>query len=166
MDADLRNEIAEYVLESERAIELAEENSNKLKAELIACNGRIRNLEEMVLRQQQLLSPLEFQEKVQLRKQKRNDAYTRKTLGAAFGSSDCCEESPLFQAALGFTKGSQMQNHTVGENDKLIEVGCTAAVKRCGKEMRKKLLQQMITYMYDGEILRDIEVAIVCAFHS
>jgi hypothetical protein len=38
-----------------------------------------------------------------------------------------------------------------------------AAGKRCGcgKKMREKLLRQMITYMYDGEILRDIEAAIL-----
>ncbi len=75
MNGNIRNEIAEYVLESERAIHLAAENANKLKAEVTACKVIVRNLEEIVLRQQELLAPLQVEEKVQLRKKKRNDTH-------------------------------------------------------------------------------------------
>ncbi len=96
MNGEIRNEIAEYVLESERAMQLAAENANKLKAEITACKGITRNLEEIVLQQQESLAPLQVEEKAQLRKKKRNDTYTKQALVTAFGSSDCCVESPLF----------------------------------------------------------------------
>jgi hypothetical protein len=49
--------------------------------------------------------------RVQQRKLKRNDTYTRQTVCEALGCSDFDESSALFHVALGFMKGSQLQNH-------------------------------------------------------
>jgi hypothetical protein len=143
-------------------MKLAADKAKKLKEEVTACKGKFRNLEETILRQQETLTPLQCKDKAEIRKKKRNDTYTKKALGKAFGKSDCCVESPLFQAALGFMKGSQVQKQTERRQDEdQMDLDCTVAERRCGKEMRKTLLAKMITYMYDGEIMRDITAAII-----
>jgi hypothetical protein len=163
MDENLRSELAKYVIESERAIKFAADKEKKLKEEVTACKCKIRNLEDTIFRQQAMLIPLQRKDKVEIRKKKRNDTYTKKALGTAFGKNDCCDDSPLFQAALGFMKGSQVQKQRTErrQDEDEIDLDCTVAERRCGKEMRKKLLADMITYMYDGEIMRDITSAIL-----
>ncbi len=93
MDAELANQIAQYVQECESTIR----NLQNLKT----------NLEEKIA--QHVLK--EQLARVEQRKLKRNNTYTRQTVCEALGCSDFDESSALFHAALGFMKGSQLQNH-------------------------------------------------------
>jgi hypothetical protein len=75
MDENLRSELSKYVIESERAIKFAADKAKKLKEEEVtACKCKIRNLEETIFRQQEMLSPLQRKDdKVEIRKKKHND---------------------------------------------------------------------------------------------
>jgi hypothetical protein len=67
------------------------------------------------------------------------------------------EDSSLYHAALGFMKGSQLQNQSERRNEDIIDGDQALAEKWCGRTEWKTLLAQMVRYMYDGEIVRDIE---------
>jgi hypothetical protein len=108
----------------------------------------------------------EKMKRVQQRQVKRRDTYTKGTVSKAFGSYVVPPGTPLFQAAVGFMKGSQQQNHS-GNNETsryvatwMKDIDKTAEI-RCMVKDRKNLLQQMVTHMYDGEIGREIELAVL-----
>ena len=87
MDAELANQIAQYVQECERTI---------------------RNLENEITNMQEKIAQHVIKEqlaRVEQRKLKRNDTYTRQTVCEALGCRDFDESSALFHAALGFMKG-------------------------------------------------------------
>ena len=93
MDAELVNDIAKYVQE---------------------CECTIRNLRnEITLLQENIAQQLrkEQQTRVEKRKIKRNDTYTRQTVCEAFGCSQFDERSAVFHAALGFMKVSGKYIH-------------------------------------------------------
>jgi hypothetical protein len=69
----------------------------------------------------------------------------------AFGCCDVPEDSTLFRAACGFVEGSQEQCHQCDDE----EGGLVAT--RCSEKDKKKLLTQMVTYMYNGEVAHDLE---------
>jgi hypothetical protein len=145
MDAELANDIAKYVQE---------------------CECTIRNLRnEITLLQENIAQQLRKQQqtRVEQRKIKRNDTYTRQTVCEAFGCSKFDERSAVFHAALGFMKGSQLKNHSRQneENKGEQDDDPTGPEKRCMKKGRKILLAEMVAQMYEGEIARDIEQAIL-----
>ena len=84
------------------------------------------------------------------RTMKRHETYTKGTVREAFGSNDIPDNCALFHAAYGFMEGAQHQNHS-----------SDVEFKRCMKKERKKFLLQMVSHMYDGEIVRDIEGAVL-----
>jgi hypothetical protein len=168
MNLELRNELTRYVKESERTIQAGEEKCKVLTDEVQTCRvvignlqNEVRNLEAIILRQQAALDLRIGNEKVEKRKRKRNDTYSKKALAKALGCSKCCEDSPLFHAALGFMKGSQLKSQIVGANEDQMVVEGTKHDRRCNDKGRKSLLTQMVTYMFDGEVLRDIEASIL-----
>jgi hypothetical protein len=69
----------------------------------------------------------------------------------AFGCCEVPEESTLLRAVCGFVEGSQEKCNLVDD----VEVARVES--RCSEKERKKLLTQMVTYMYNGEIAKDIE---------
>ena len=145
MEAELANQIAQYVQE---------------------CEITIRNLENKITNLKEQIAQHAVKEqlaRVEQRKVKRNDTYTRQTVCEALGCSDFDESSALFHAALGFMKGSQLKNHgmrRIAEN-RAEQEDEPVQDKRCMKKGRKILLALMVKHMYDGEIARDIELAIL-----
>ena len=92
-------------------------------------------------------------EERKVRKQRRK--YVRKSVCTSLG---CCgsienmsQDSTLFRAACGFVEGSIEQCYEWNEE----ETGGVSA--RCSTNERKKLLTQMVTCMYNGEILQELE---------
>ena len=80
----------------------------------------------------------------------------------AFGNSAIPEDSSLFQAVCGFIEGSQDGK----EDDKwyvadyiqrLDKTEHGGKATRATKTSRKELLSQMVTYMYDGEVVKQLE---------
>jgi hypothetical protein len=168
MNDELRKDIARYVEESERTIREEEGKCRVLKEEVQTFGATIRNLREEVqslketlLRQQAMLHEWKVNDKVQIRKTKRHDTYSKKLLVKAFGRSECCVDSPLYHAVLGFMKGSQLQNQSVRRKDDWTEHEVTKLERRCMDKGRKTILAQMVTHMYDGEIMRDIDCALL-----
>ena len=84
------------------------------------------------------------------RTMKRHETYTKGTVREAFGSNDIPDDCALFHAAYGFMEGAQHQNHS-----------SDVELKRCMKKERKNFLLQMVSHMYDGDIVRDIEGAVL-----
>ena len=73
---------------------------------------------------------------------------------------------PLFKAALGFMKASQLQNQgvqkeNVRDRDSWLADVNKVPEKRCMEKHRKTLLHQMVTHMYEGEVVRDFERAVL-----
>ena len=131
MDAELANQIAQYVQECERTI---------------------RNLENEITNMQEKIAQHVIKEqlaRVEQRKLKRNDTYTRQTVCEALGCSDFDESSALFHAALGFMKGSQLKNHGMRliEENKAEQEDEPIQDKRCMKKGRKILLTLMVKQM-------------------
>jgi len=169
MNEGLRHDIARYVDESERSIRVEERKCQVLQEQVEICQGYIlklqndiRKLEDENKQQQAMLDIRTAKDKVAQRKCKRNDTYSKQALGKAFGCNECSEDSSLYHAALGFMKGSQLKNKGAehGE-DQMEEDATTQLEKRCMEKGRKTLLAQMVTYMYGGEIVRNIEAAIL-----
>jgi hypothetical protein len=72
----------------------------------------------------------------------------RNSVCTVFGCCDVAQDTTLFRAACGFVEGSQELCHECVDD----ETGSVAA--RCSKKERKKLLTQMVTYTYNGELFR------------
>ena len=78
----------------------------------------------------------------------------------AFGSNSIPEDSPLYQAVCGFIAGSQD-----GEEEnrwfvadyikRLHKTENVEKVIRASKAGRKALLSQMVTYMFDGAVVKE-----------
>ena len=65
-----------------------------------------------------------------------------------FGCCGVAQDTTLFRAACGLVEGPQELCHECVDD----ETGSVAA--RCSKKERKKLLTQMVTYTYNGELFR------------
>jgi hypothetical protein len=77
--------------------------------------------------------------------------HVRNSVCTAFGCCEVGQDTTLFRAACGFVEGSQdICQECVGD-----ETGIVAG--RCTKKQRKELLKQMVTYMYNGEVLQELE---------
>ena len=101
------------------------------------------------------------------KRRERRTAKKRKTrvktaVKEAFGNSAIPEDSSLFQAVCGFIEGSQDGK----EDDKwyvadyiqrLDKTEHGGKATRATKTSRKELLSQMVTYMYDGEVVKQLE---------
>ena len=84
----------------------------------------------------------------------------------SFGTFTIPEESTLFHAALGFLAGSQD-----GDDDnrvfvadyitRLHKIEHDGKAIRASKEGRKELLTQMVTYMFDGEVAKQLEQNVI-----
>lgn len=104
--------------------------------------------------------------RVVLRQEKQRDTYTKMTLRNAFGVCAMDEDMPLFKAALGFMKGSQLQNQHDPEESYRMRASWLGDLnkvpaKRCMEKHRKMLLHQMVSHMYEGEIVKDFERAVL-----
>ena len=80
------------------------------------------------------------------------------TVKQAFGGRAVSEDAPAFQAAFGFMKGCQLKNSTCyNGRRKCVRNRCQAVdkspEKRCMMKSRKKILRDMMTHMYDGDIM-------------
>jgi hypothetical protein len=75
----------------------------------------------------------------------------RNSVCTAFGCCDVAQDTTLFRAACGFVEGSQEVCHECVDDES------GNVVPRCSKKERKKLLTQMVTYMYNGEVVQDLE---------
>ena len=93
---------------------------------------------------------------VQHRKERQRHSNVKNSVCDAFGCCDVPEESTLFRAACGFVQGSQEQCHQCDDDENSALV-----VTRCSKKDRKNLLTQMVTYMYEGEVVHDLEQKIL-----
>ena len=101
-----------------------------------------------------------------MRQAKRRDTYTKATVKQAFGGCAVSEDAPVFQAAHGFMKGCQLKNRSCyNGRRKSVRKCCDpfakSPEKRCMKKNRKKILHDMVSLMYDGEIVKDIERAVL-----
>jgi hypothetical protein len=101
------------------------------------------------------------------RRRERRTAKKRRTrvkiaVKEAFGSNSIPEDSPLYQAVCGFIAGSQD-----GEEEnrwfvadyikRLHKTENVEKVIRASKAGRKALLSQMVTYMFDGAVVKELE---------
>jgi hypothetical protein len=77
--------------------------------------------------------------------------HVRNSVCTAFGCREVGQDTTLFRAACGFVEGSQ----EICQGCVADETGIVAV--RCTKKQRKELLMQMITYMYNGEVVQDLE---------
>ena len=88
------------------------------------------------------------------------------TVKQAFGGRAVSEDAPVFQAAFGFMKGCQLKNSTCyNGRRKCVRNRCQAVdkspEKRCMMKSRKKILHDMMTHMYDGAIVKEVERAVL-----
>ena len=167
-------EMEEYIKISETTIRLGQGNCKRLEAALLISQcklgkvqEKVRELEALVKRQQdELLEKKDITSQVQVqevdvrqqrRKLKQNGYYVKKSVCKSLCVSEISLNSPLHCAVVGFISGSQQQMRTSGMNDQ----AATCKVLRCGKNERKALLLQMVTHMYGGDVLRDIERSVL-----
>ena len=106
------------------------------------------------------------EQRLKQRREKQRDYYTKKTVLEAFGSYALLADSPLYHAAYGFMKGSQQQYHR-GKNVSSRFVASWMAEldnepeSRCMAKERKRLLAEMVMFMYEGEIGKEIELSVL-----
>ncbi len=84
----------------------------------------------------------------------------------AFGGCAASEDAPVFQATLGFMKGCQLKNRSCKKGiRKFVRTRCAAVdkspEKRCMMKDRKKILHAMMTHMYDGYIVKEVERSVL-----
>ncbi len=147
----------EYIVTTMKTIQMEMRKNKLLNDELKACKclteelrTKIREFEEAALRERR-------EKRAELRQAKRRETYAKKTVCKAFGSNDVSEDSPPFKAAAGFMMGCQQKNLILMDN----ETGEIQTETRCTDRGRKHLLAEMVTHMYDGEIIREIERAVL-----
>jgi len=75
----------------------------------------------------------------------------RDSVCLAFGCCDVSQDSTLFRAACGFVEGFKEQCHDCDDD------GNGGFSARCSTNERKKLLTQMVTHMYNGEVVQELE---------
>jgi hypothetical protein len=93
---------------------------------------------------------------------KKRRTRVKKAVKEAFGSLTIPEDSTLFQAVCGFIEGSQDGEEEnkwyvadyIQRRDRTEHV---PKVIRATKVSRKELLTQMVTYMFDGEVEKQLE---------
>ena len=101
------------------------------------------------------------------KRRERRTAKKRKTrvktaVKEAFGNSAIPEDSSLFQAVCGFIEGSQDGKdddkwYVADYIQRLDKTEHGGKATRATKNSRKELLSQMVTYMYDGDVVKQLE---------
>ena len=161
----------EYIEISERTILFGQGECKRLEdalrnseCKLVEFHEKVKDLEAKAERQekghcaQEEVSKIEDGkdevERRERRKLKQNENYVNRAVCRALGVKELSRDSLLHRAAGGFLRGSQQQKQCIGG---LKEEAAPIRLQRCGTTERKHLLLQMVTEMYDGDILRDIE---------
>jgi hypothetical protein len=101
------------------------------------------------------------------KKRKRRIAHRRRlrlkiAVNEVFGCNAIPEDSTLFRAIYGFMEGSQeswtentwLVNEYVERLDNVEREGTTTRATKC---VRKTLLSQMVGFMYNGEVAKELE---------
>jgi len=161
----------EYIEISERTILFGQGECKRLEdalrnseCKLVEFHEKVKDLEAKAERQQKghcaqeevskIDDGKEEVERRERRKLKQNENYVNRAVCRALGVEELSPDSLLHRAAGGFLRGSQQQKQSIGG---LKEEAAPIRLQRCGTTERKHLLLQMVTEMYDGDILRDIE---------
>ena len=158
-------EMQEYIKISERTIRLGQGKCKRLEdalrtsqCKLGEVQDKVTDLEELVKRQQDALQVQEVVDRQQVRKEKQNGYYVKKSACKSLCVSEISLNSPLHRAVIGFISGSQQQ---LKSTSVVKEQAATLKAVRCGKNERKGILLQMVTHMYGGDVLRDIECSVL-----
>jgi hypothetical protein len=108
----------------------------------------------------------EIYQRRERRTAKKKRTRLKQSLIESFGTYTIPEHSTLFHAALGFLAGSQDgdDDNRVFVRDyikRLDKIEHDGKVVRASKAGRKELLTQMVTYMFDGEVAKQLEENVI-----
>jgi hypothetical protein len=157
VDVDLAVKMKEFIETTMKTLQMEVSKSKELNYELTLSKRTIEDLGNQIKVLEAAAWIEQDKKRAEVRQAKRRETYTKKNVSKVFGGYDVCDDSPLFNAAAGFMMGSQLKNHSFTED----AMRDKPADHRSTDKVRKSLLAQMVTHMFEGEIGRNIERAVL-----
>ena len=110
LEHDVSEMMKEYIETTLKKIRTEVRKSNGLRDELTACKIQIEEQRKEIIELEEASARAAQEKRLEVRRRKRRDTYTKQTVSKAFGSLDVSPDLPLMNAACGFMKGCQLKN--------------------------------------------------------